>query len=107
MIVAQTVGKVREGVRLVVTDILLVGLREILIEIVGVTLTVVVAQTVGKVLEGVKLCVKDTVLVRETVCVLLLVRVSDNVPLTEMVLLLLTHPDHVGRADGGIVGAVV
>ena len=93
--------------RLVVRDPVLVGLREMLTEIVRVTLTVFVAQTVGKVLEGVILLDKDTVLVNETVYERLFVRVSDNVPLTELVLVLLTHPDHVGKAEGGIVGAVV
>ena len=93
--------------RLVVRDPVLVGLREMLTEIVRVTLTVFVAQTVGKVLEGVILLDKDTVLVNETVYERLFVRVSDNVPLTEMVLVLLTHPDQVGKAEGGIVGAVV
>ena len=93
--------------RLVVRDPVLVGLREMLTEIVRVTLTVFVAQTVGKVLEGVILLDKDTVLVNETVYERLFVRVSDNVPLTEMVLVLLTHPDQVGKAEGGIVAAVV
>ena len=78
-----------------------------LTEIVRVTLTVFVAQTVGKVLEDVILLDKDIVLVNETVYERLFVRVSDNVPLTEMVLVLLTHPDQVGKAEGGIVGAVV